>query len=282
MHSDLDIYAKIIHDVIDGEVNLPTLPDVALRIRRTMQEPNCDLNRIEGIIQTDAGLSAHLIQMANSPLYRGWRQTKDLKRAVSLFGLDMTRNLCLSYSLRAMFRFKNPYLKKFMQAAWKDSARRAALSALLAQHAPRISADRALLAGLLQEIGLPLLYSRLEQYPEALEDSEILRQLVDSFCAKISVTLLDSWGFDEELQTVSRSRRDWFRDENKKTDLADVVLLANLHTLILSGGDNDELPPIDILPAYIKLDPGPLTPRGTLQVLEDATDSEDLEAAIAG
>ena len=282
MNNGSGIYAKIMQDILSGDASLPTLPDVALRIRRAMQDPACDLVKIEDIIKTDAGLSAHLIQMANSPLYRGWRQTKDLKRAVSIFGMEMTRNLCLSYSLKAMFRFKNPQLKTFMQTAWKESARRAAFSALLAGHCRRISADRALLGGLLQEIGLPLLYLRLEKYPEALENPEIINGLVDAFGAKISIALLESWGFDQELQEVARSRRDWFRNDSRKPELADIVLLANLHLLYLADSDNLELPPIDSLPAYIKLNPGPVSQRGTLQILDEATDIGELEAAIAG
>ncbi len=282
MRSGSGIYTHIVNDILNGEATLPTLPDVALRIRRAMQEPNCDLVKIEDIIKTDAGLSAHLIQMANSPLYRGWRQTKDLKRAVSIFGLEMTRNLCLSYSLRAMFRFKDPHLKTLMQGAWKASARRAAFSALLAGHCRRISADRALLGGLLQEIGLPLLYVRLEKYPETLEHPETVKELVDAYCDKISVILLDSWGFDQELQDVARQRRNWFRNDSKKPDLADIVLLANLHMLYLTDSGNSDLPPIDSLPAYLKLNPGTISPSGTLKVLDDATDIGDLEAAISG
>ncbi len=282
MLSGLGIYTKIMHEIETGEAHLPTLPDVALRIRRAMQHPNCDLATIEGIIQTDAGLSAHLIQMANSSLYRGWRETRDLKRAVSLFGQEMTRNLCLSYSLRAMFRHKTPTLRTLLQTAWKDSAHRAALSAVLAKQCRRISPDRALLAGLLQEIGLPLLYVRLEKHPEALDNSDIIHELAEDFSARISVTLLESWGFDDELLEVARSRHDWLRDDQSKPDLADVVLLATWHVRFLTDGAANGLPPLDRLPAYHRLKPGPISPGGTLEIFDDAVDIREIETTMTG
>ncbi len=84
------IYAKVARAILAGEASLPNLPDAVLRIRRAIQDPNCDLTQIEWIIQTDPALSSFLIQVANSPLYRGWRRIQDLKQAISLFGLETT------------------------------------------------------------------------------------------------------------------------------------------------------------------------------------------------
>lgn len=283
MQGGIGFYTKVAHDIIAGKARLPTLPDVALRLRRATQDPDCDWDEIERIIQSDAGLSAHLIQLANSPLYRGWREVRDLRRALSLFGGDMTRNLCLAYSLRAMFRTREPRLKDLLRTLWTASARRAALSVVLAGQGRRISADRALLAGLLQEIGLPLLYVRLEGHPETLQDPDVLAELPVAFGPKVSLLLLQSWDFDEELQEVARSRYDWLRDPDDKPQLADLILLVNRHLLGLEHGPGSEPPPaLDTLPAYQKLRPGPVTPRGTLQRLDEATEAVEMAATIAG
>lgn len=276
------IYAKVAHDIIRDQARLPTLPDVALRLRRAAQDENSDWDQIAAIIQTDAGLSAHLIQTANSPLYRSWRKTKDLKQALSLFGLETTRNLCLSYSLRAMFRTREPRLKRVLEGLWKLSARRAALSAVLARGHRRLRPDRALLAGLLQDVGLPLLYMHLEDHPEALEDPELLEDLAQTFGPGVGLALLQSWGFDTELQEVVHSRREWLREHGGHPDLADVVVLVNVHMLRTEKVAAADLPAIDSLPAFRRLDPGPVSSRGTLQVLDDCADIQDIEGSIGG
>ena len=45
---------------------LPTMPEVAVRMRAAMNDPKYDVGRIARIVQADAGVSAYLVRMANS------------------------------------------------------------------------------------------------------------------------------------------------------------------------------------------------------------------------
>lgn len=274
------IYAKVARDILAGNTNLPNLPDTALRIRRALQDPKCDLAQIERIIQTDPGLSSYLIQIANSPLYRGWRQIKDLKQALALFGMEMTRQLCLTHALRALFRPRDPRLKSMLLDYWKRSARRAACCAVLARAVRGISPDRALLAGLLQEIGIPLIYVRLDEQPAALDNPQFIKSLEDNFCSRVSVMLLEHWGLDAELQEVARTRNQWQRDHPGRADLADIALLVNLHELNLRPDPERKLPDMTRLPAYAKVNPGPVSPQGTLLALDQSLDLAGIEASL--
>ena len=51
-------------------ITLPTLPEVALRIRDAVEKDSSTAHRIAEMVATDAALSARLLQVANSPLYR--------------------------------------------------------------------------------------------------------------------------------------------------------------------------------------------------------------------
>lgn len=121
---------------------------------------------------------------------------------------------------------------------------------------------------------------RLQNDAEAVRDPQILDDLAEAYGAKVSLTLLAHWGLDEELQEVARSGRDWFRDHGNKPDLADVILLVNLHVLTLAGEAHLGLPAIDTVPACRKFKAGPISPRGTLQVLDEVTDVEEMDASI--
>ena len=50
---------------------LPTLPDIALKVRDAVSKGDASASELADMIVTDAALSARLIQVANSPLYRG-------------------------------------------------------------------------------------------------------------------------------------------------------------------------------------------------------------------
>jgi hypothetical protein len=103
-----------------------------------------------------------------------------------------------------------------------------------------------------------------------LSNPEVLQDLEEAFCANISLTLLASWGLDAELQEVARSRHDWSRTHRGRADLADVVMLVNLHELRLENDPTRYLPEMRSLPAYEKVDPGPVSERGTLAVLDES------------
>jgi HD-like signal output (HDOD) protein len=52
-------------------VVLPTLPDIALKVRDAVSNGNASAKELAEMIAADASLSTRLIYVANSPLYRG-------------------------------------------------------------------------------------------------------------------------------------------------------------------------------------------------------------------
>ena len=64
-------YNEILQELENGSLVLPTLPEVALRVRDVVDEPDVTAKQLAEIIVTDAALSTRLIKVANSPLYRG-------------------------------------------------------------------------------------------------------------------------------------------------------------------------------------------------------------------
>ena len=63
------MFSQIFRDVLADRANLPSMPDVALRIRAAMQRPNNSAATVARVVQSDPGTSAYLIRIANSALY---------------------------------------------------------------------------------------------------------------------------------------------------------------------------------------------------------------------
>lgn len=68
MDSEEIFVSELIDDLESGQLQLPTLPEVALRVRDAVEDENASASQIADIIAQDAALSARLIQVANSPL----------------------------------------------------------------------------------------------------------------------------------------------------------------------------------------------------------------------
>lgn len=277
MVSDLDqnkaapvhgLFAGIVRDILRNRVRLPSMPDVALQIRASMQQPNYTATTVAKAIKADAGTSAYLVRVANSALYGGRAPVETLDGAVVRLGMDTTRSLVTAHALRSMFRTRNRTLGRIMQESWQGSARRAALAFIIADRCPGFDPDRAMLAGLLQDIGTLPLLSALESRKE-LPDAERLWETIESFSATVGVHLLTFWEFEDDMIEVVRSRKDWFRDSSEAADLADIVMVARLHAAV-GTPEMYRQPTINHVPAFVKLPLGELGPDQSLAFLREA------------
>jgi HD-like signal output (HDOD) protein len=264
-----DILKTINDEVFADETLLPTMPDVAVRLSAVMSDPNYDLGRVVRIIQADAGVSAYLVRMANSPLLRWSPPVKDVPGAVRRIGMQVTRNVVTAHALRTMFRIKTPVLVDVMQETWKRSAQLAALSSVLAKRSRVFSSDRALLAGLLQDIGaLPILNALDRRHPHRRHRQDI-DVIVEALSASIGSMLLRRWRMEEEIVNVASSRGDWMRNDAAQADLADLVLIARAH-LLAGSPDAGTRPRLDRMPAFQKLSLGPIAADDSLALFAEA------------
>jgi len=271
------VYVKIYREIMADKTLLPTMPEIAVRMRAAMSDPKSDVGRIARIVQADAGVSAYLVRMANSPLFRGRQPSTDVPAAVVRLGTHLTRNVVIAHTLRSMFRVKSERLAGVMQEMWARSARLAALSAVLAKRSGAVSPDRALLGGLLQDIGALPVLNALERRRDEPPSLERVHATIEELASKVGATLLTHWSFDPEMVEVARSRGDWLRNPGKQADLADLVLIARLHAS--TGMPGMRCPRIDQVPAFAKLPPlGPLGQDETLVLLAEA-ESEVREVA---
>jgi HD-like signal output (HDOD) protein len=90
-----------------------------------------------------------------------------------------------------MFQTRSASLGKLMQETWRQSVRVAALAAVVASRCPGFSKDRAMLAGLLQNIGVLPLLNVLEARDGPLPESDQIRSTIETFSAKIGAVLLE-------------------------------------------------------------------------------------------
>jgi HD-like signal output (HDOD) protein len=267
------VFAAVYREILADRTMLPSMPDVALRLRDAVHDPRHSAASVARVIQADPATSAYLIRVANSALYGGVSTVQDVGRAVSRLGMDTTKNLVTAYALRAMFQTQSPVIAGLLAAAWRRSARTAALAALIAERCGNFESDRALLAGLMQDIGvLPLLRAieRLKEPP----GSEAVVATVEAFAAKVGAVLLQHWQFDADIVETARSRGDWWRNPGERAELADVVLVARLHA---SVGQKEpglapvgRLPLINEIPAFAKLPLGKMGPQASLEFLREA------------
>lgn len=230
-----EFYNTILEELDNGTLVLPTLPEVALRVRDVVDEPDVTAKQLADIITTDAALSTRLIKVANSALYRGRIPTETVQMAVSRLGLTMVRNLVISLVMEQMFQATSNRLDKRLHELWEHSTEVAAASQIIASKHRGIKNDEAMLAGLIHSIGVLPILIKAEEVPDLFNDSAMLDEVIENLHTKIGKSILESWDFPENLVAVAAEYNNYDWDSENGPDLVDVVQVA-----VIQSYDNTE------------------------------------------
>lgn len=260
---------RLFNDLENDKLVLPTLPEVALRVRETLEDEESGMGQVAKVITSDAALSARLIQVANSPLLRAARAIESVEAAVTRMGANMTRNLVTSIAMEQMFQATSDVTDKRLRDLWEHSTQVAALSSVLAQQFTKLKPDQALLAGLVHDIGALPIITMAEDVPELLDDEKILDHIILKAHTTIGEAILQKWNFSDEIIAVAAQHEDLQRTHDGKADYVDVVMVANLESYL---GSNHAHAHVDLgkVPAFAKLG---LEPESDVLDVEDVAET---------
>ena len=244
---------SIIDDLENDRLPLPTLPEVAIRVRETASDDNASITDVARIIETDASLSARIVQVGNSALYRGINPAETVQAAAMRMGLNTVRSLATSLVMKQLFQATHPVVDHYLRKAWKQSTDVAALSAVIAKTSTQLESDSALLAGLTHSIGLSPILVKAESDPGLLNNTQALEKILYSFYPVVGSRILKMWGFSDALVKVPSEHLTIDRNgDNGKADYVDIVQVALMQTIDeddhpLAGIDRSQVPALDRL-----------------------------------
>jgi putative nucleotidyltransferase with HDIG domain len=244
-------YDELLADLEHNRLVLPTLPEVALKVREVVDDPDSSISDLVKIIVSDPALSARLIQVANSPLMRAGRQIESVDAAVSRLGMRIVRDLATSMVMQQMFQATSDVTDQRLRQLWEHSTEVAAICHALAAQFTKLNPEQALLAGLVHDIGAMPILTKAEDYPELLQNEEALDWVIGELHPRIGGAILRSWNFPDELIAAAEQHENMAYD-SPATDFVDVVIVANLQSYLGSGhrlADQD----LSQVPAFAKL-----------------------------
>ena len=275
--SSSEIILQLERDAESQQLELPSLPDIIVLIQEAIDDPDKGVNHVARIIQLDPTLSARLLTIANSPLYRANLQLRDLKQAIQRLGLGVTRNIVTSLILHNIFTVSSTRLHNKIKLLWQHSCRVAAISQVIANLTPGVQPDRAMLARLLHDIGVLPILIYADQCGEGSVMPDVLDEVIEQLRGRLGQKILTEWALGEDLCEVPLAVDDWQRDHAGEADYADVVQIAHIHSQFGEQGGKD-VPPLSSLPSFNKLSLAKMGPHAGLELIEQA--SNEINATI--
>jgi HD-like signal output (HDOD) protein len=263
------VQQELIKAIDNDDLVLPTLPEVALKVREAAENPDIGIPQISKVIGNDAALTARIIKVVNSPLLRTNKAITDLQMAVSRLGINYTCNLATGLAMEQMFQATSDVVDRKMREVWNKSTEIAGICHVLCKHYTRLMPDQATLAGLVHQIGVLPILTYAEDHNELLSDSISLNHVIEQIHPLIGDKILRTWDFPELIAMVPSQHLDFTRD-SAKVDYVDIVQVAILQSYLGSQHPYTQLDWSQI-PAFSKLG---LDPNQNLN------DDEDLSAAM--
>ncbi|HEX5844241.1 MAG TPA: HDOD domain-containing protein [Pseudomonas sp.] len=268
------VQKELIQAIDNDELVLPTLPEVALKVREAAEDPDIGIPQLSKVIGNDAALTARIIKVVNSPLLRTNKEITDLQMAVARLGINYTCNLATGLAMEQMFQATSDVVDRKMREVWNKSTEIAGICHVLCKHYTRLLPDQATLAGLVHQIGVLPILTYAEEHSELLADSISLNHVIEQIHPIIGDKILRTWEFPELIAMIPSQYLDFTRD-SAKVDYVDIVQVATLQSYLGSEHPYTQLD-WSTVPAFAKLG---LDPNVDMQADEDL--SAAMEAAMS-
>ncbi len=259
--------------------NLPTLPEILLRLLDFCDNDAAPLSEIAALISKDPALSFRVLQLVNSSFYGLCRTFTGVEQAVVYLGADSIKNIAITTSVHQVFeqrRFKA--VKQFnIRTFWWHSLMCATLAKRIAKTTGFSSPDEAYLAGLLHNIGRLVLVSTFPREHESflLETEDVAneiwaeRQLIGVTHCEAGAWLVQNWKLNSLMADAVRYHHEPLEQVKEAFPLVKVVYVANL---LRENGEDHERNSMaaDLLLGLNSSDLGSILDGATGEVLQIA------------
>jgi HD-like signal output (HDOD) protein len=252
-----DFIRSLAGELSGGKVDLPSFPEVAVRVRRILSDPKSSVDQVVRVVGSEPALAARLLRIANSAsLNRSGKVITELRTAISRIGYNMVRSACISFAM-AQIRNSNKLagLEHPLQELWRRSTRVAALAFVLARICTRsrINPDEAMLTGMMHSIGKLYVLTRSAAHPELFANAAVLDEILEQWHPSIGKAILENWEFSEAMAQAVGEQEELDRTEPETADLSDIIAVAVL--MVRHGEDLSALQAgLGDLPAAVRLD----------------------------
>ena len=232
MSAEHALITILVEKLRNDSLVLPTLPEIALRVRRTADDPEVSLAVMAETISMDPALAARMIRVANSAFLGRSIKVSTLNQAVTRIGLSQIKTIATAMAMEQLFLSEHKHIQQMMDKAWRDTVQVTSIAvACLSyyrslQKKCGLSPDIMTLAALLHHIGLLPILTEAEKHQEVFGHPGFMRHAMVRLSPQIGLAIMKAWGFSETYQRVIN---EWQQAQvSMQPDYTDFVRIATI------------------------------------------------------
>ncbi len=178
------------------------MPPVATKCMDMLRQPDFSLQRAGALIETDPILAAQLIRMSNKAGLASREPSRNIQTAVAKMGGQRLRAALFETATRPLFESKDSSIQKATRGLWDHSLAVGVLARDVAVLVGSADSEDAYLAGLLHDIGKPVLATMMleaesmvsmKSGKEWIDDATFVAVLQRSH-RKVAIPIAKRWG----------------------------------------------------------------------------------------
>lgn len=219
--------------ICENGLPLPPLPATVARCLKVVGAGDFEFRELIAQLELDPMLAARVLRAARSVAAGHTDSMNTLNEAMTRLGTTRVKSVLIEAAAERLFVTKNAELNRITTVAWQHSVAVAMTSRELCTLLQRPDAEEAHLAGLLHDIGKPIVAAvMLEAERQIVElrgrqwvGTVEWQRVVSKVHRPVGIALAEKWGLSASISRCIRDSVEF--DTEDKGSLANVVCLAN-------------------------------------------------------
>jgi HD-like signal output (HDOD) protein len=207
---------------------LPTLPAAASAALALARDPDADVDDLSRVIQTDAGLAARVLRVANSAALGRRSPARRVQEAIITVGLRKTCDVLVAACAKRLYEASSPNAERL----WNHALAAGVAAEVLARETGTVDVSSAFLPGLFHDVGRVAFLLADPAAAEVIEDVVargygdtpfLEREWYGFDHAQAGAILVEDWGLALELCDAIR----WHHDPSSAGAAQELAYVLN-------------------------------------------------------
>lgn len=194
-----------IEEYVERAESLFVLPDSVTMLKASMDDATTNMEDIGKVISTDPALTAQLLKVANSALYRFPNKIETISRALQVIGVRAAYDMSLAYGVSHAFRKVSSAFFD-TDKYWEQSVSCALIAKHIGEHHNLRNVERLFVAGLLHNVGELVVLSlnpeaaqKCLEFNRNVEPDALQKGLLGFEYTQLSASLIQQWGLPDTI-----------------------------------------------------------------------------------
>lgn len=193
--------------IAENQLNLPPPPSVATKTMSVLRDPGFSPKDASSLIERDSVIAARVVRAANQVQNGSTDRARSLPQALTRLGTDRLRAVLTEASANRLFESRDQRIVDATRGLWEHAVGVAMLSRDVAALCGVAETEAAYLAGLLHDIGKPVVAWLLLEAEKSVVgtrtnvwiDPEVWVEVINRVHRPVGIALGQKWGLPETV-----------------------------------------------------------------------------------